>query len=108
MDFNLISFYTSDFKSTPRSEKAWHSCYKPSYFTPTPTSFITSSSIPSQSILDDGVISLSYDSTHPYNVEHPLKNASNETIYEFTAEERQKASKQTVTVTTLDDLEKEV
>jgi hypothetical protein len=35
-------------------------------------------------------------------------NASNETINNFTEKERLKASQQTVTVTTLDDLDKEV
>ena len=91
---------------------AWESCYKPSHV-PTLTSsfipsFIPSSSIPSQSKLLDGVISLLYDSRLPCNVNNPLKNASNETINDFTAEERRKASSRMVTVTTLDDLEKQV
>ena len=90
---------------------AWDSCYKPSHVSATMTltsSFIPSSSIPSQSKLLDGVISLSYDSTLSCNVDNPVKNASNEMINNFTAEERRKASSQMVTVTTLDDLEKQV
>jgi hypothetical protein len=35
-------------------------------------------------------------------------NASEETIHDFTEEERQKASENAVTVTTLEDLRKEV
>jgi hypothetical protein len=51
---------------------------------------------------------LLYDSKHSRNVKNPLKNASKETINDFTAEERRKASRRMVTVTTLDDLEKQV
>jgi hypothetical protein len=72
------------------------------------SSFIPSSSIPSQSKLLDGVVSLLYDSTLSCNVDNPVKNASSETINNFTAEERQKASSRVVTVKTLDDLEKQV